>query len=387
MDRFKILKFLSHNLLATKGTFDIPQQKQEYYLWKLKEPKDTIERSYLQYKCQFYFVPAWRRLLLNTMSLFVIWIWILKMFFCKKEKKESVEAIIGTKGYREKIIPPSFEKRFNQIQEVDWTEGSYISMWDWNFLFVIAKRYPMSGWFLLKNFMRISNYSFIIEQYNPQFIIDDNESSFTSSMLTEYCRKKGIRHIDIMHGEKLYNIRDSFFEFDEIYVWDEHYIRLFQKLRAKTNQYHIELPPAILIDAEKFRREDCYCDLKYYATYQTKDELRQIRKIFDVIESKGLKCCLRLHPRYSDVDVVKQYFRQDQMEASYFTIEESLVNCRYVVGLYSTVLLQGYYIKKELILDDVVYGETLKKLYEYDYLLLSKPYRLLSEFISTNNQS
>ena len=380
MDRFKISK-LSLKVLVTKSPLDVPQQKQEDYLKKLKEPKDAIERSYLQYKCQSYFVLTWRRFLLNMISLFVIWIWVLKILFCKKEKKEFVEAIIDTKGCNEKIVPLSLKKRFNHIQEINWEEGAYINGWDWNFLCTVIKRYPMSVWFLLKIFIKISNYSFFIQQYNPRVIIVHNEFSFSSSILTEYCRKKGIQHINIMHGEKLYNIRDSFFEYDEIYVWDEHYMHLFQKLRAKTNQYYIELPPAILIDTKTNQRGDCWCDLKYYATNQSENELKQIREIFDIIENMGLKCCLRPHPRNRNINRIKKYFRQDQIEASSVTIEESLVNCRYIVGLYSTVLLQGYYIKKEIILDDIVYGETLKNLYEYDYLLLSKSYCLLSEFI------
>ena len=384
MNRPKILNFLSHNILASKSLFDVSQQEQEDYLCKLREPKDVIERSYLQYKCQIYFVPVWRQLILNTMSFFIIWLWFLRTFFCKKKVSKSVEAIIDTKGLKENIIPLSLKNRFKQFQEVNWREGSYIDICDRKFLFEIIKRYPFSGWFLLKIFIKIFNYSFIIKQYNPKFIIVHNEYSFTSSILTGYCRKNEVQHINIMHGEKLYYIRDSFFEYDEIYVWDEHYVKLFQKLRAKTNKYHIELPPALFINVEKFQKDEYYCDLKYYATDQTKDEFKQIRKIFDKIESKGLKCCLRPHPRSTNINVMKQFFRQDQIEVPNLSIEESLVNCHYVVSLYSTVLLQGYYINKIIIIDDMVYNEKFKKLFEYNYLILTKSYRLLSDFITSN---
>ena len=75
--------------------------------------------------------------------------------------------------------------------------------------------------------VKLAMYRYQYEVYHPKAMIVDEEYSYTSSFLTEYCHRLGVEHIDIMHGEKLYFIRDTFFCFDRCYVWDGYYRDLF----------------------------------------------------------------------------------------------------------------------------------------------------------------
>ena len=81
--------------------------------------------------------------------------------------------------------------------------------------------------------MRLSIYSHAIRQYAPRAIVVHNEPSYTVSFLTMCCNKYGIRHINVKHGERLYNIRDSYFRFDECYVWSKYYVNLFKSLNVE----------------------------------------------------------------------------------------------------------------------------------------------------------
>ena len=81
--------------------------------------------------------------------------------------------------------------------------------------------------------VKLAMYRYQYEVYHPKAMIVDEEYSYTSSFLTEYCHRLGVEHIDIMHGEKLYFIRDTFFCFDRCYVWDGYYRDLFCQLRAE----------------------------------------------------------------------------------------------------------------------------------------------------------
>ena len=65
--------------------------------------------------------------------------------------------------------------------------------------------------FSLKVTIKVAGYSFMITKYQSKAIVVHNEYSFTSSILTAYCETRNVLHINVMHGEKMYYIRDSYF--------------------------------------------------------------------------------------------------------------------------------------------------------------------------------
>ena len=101
-----------------------------------------------------------------------------------------------------------------------------------------------------------------------------------------------------MHGEKLFDIRDSFFKFHKCYVWHEHYCKLFKKLKADENQFIIELPQTINkknIISTKYRYYDKVKVLKYYLGDETDDQLYKLSKFLDKL-SKEIKISIIIRP-------------------------------------------------------------------------------------------
>ena len=77
----------------------------------------------------------------------------------------------------------------------------------------------------------------IFNEYTPKDLYVSAEYSFTSSILTAYCERNRVRHINVMHGEKTFFIREAFSRFHIFYVWDDFYIKLFHQLRANRTEY------------------------------------------------------------------------------------------------------------------------------------------------------
>ena len=62
----KILIFLLGEFSKLdKVLFDLSVENQNRYLSSLPIPNDDIDRSYLQYRCQSFFSPCWKTVLLN----------------------------------------------------------------------------------------------------------------------------------------------------------------------------------------------------------------------------------------------------------------------------------------------------------------------------------
>lgn len=82
----KILIFLLGEFSKLdKVLFDLSVENQNRYLSSLPIPNDDIDRSYLQYRCQSFFSPCWKTVLLNIVAAFLIpfsvfYLW-LKSFF------------------------------------------------------------------------------------------------------------------------------------------------------------------------------------------------------------------------------------------------------------------------------------------------------------------
>jgi len=219
----------------------------------------------------------------------------------------------------------------------------------------------------------------MLRRYHPEVLICHAEFSFTSSVLTDYCRRNNVKHINVMHGEKCFSIRDSFFEYDECYVWDEFYVKLFEMQRCNINQFVIEVPPSLKIDTLQYKRPNCYADYKYYLWEDNQEKLKKIYDAFNDLRQQGKKVKFRLHPRYCDIDKVCQVIPIEEIEVPKdVTILESISNTSYVVGFLTTVMAQAYFSKIPLIIDDVAYKEDYEKAREYSYMLASKNLPVLS---------
>ena len=360
-----------------ENDFKLSVTEQKKYLEHLPEPKNDIERSYYQYCCQMHFYNPLLRVVINIASLPLYVLYIFKRGDEIEPKKSN--CVFFADGKPENIIPNELRNRVGEIEVIE-EKKEYLTKEDKEFIKSIMKRYPLSWYFLLKCIMKVRFYSYQIQKCRPQNIIVCNEYSFTSSLLTEYCESLGIRHINVMHGEKYYYIRDSFFRFHDCYVWDEYYKRLFQKLRAKSGQFVIAVPPSLKIQNRGVKKE---IDYTYYLSDESGDKLNKIITSLLQLYQNGYIVALRPHPRYSNTDEMKVISKELLIEDfKQLTIEQSILRTRHVISLCSTVLNQAYNSDIDVIIDDINDTERYEKLDELGYIMLKKKHKLLSEVLN-----
>ncbi len=368
----------------SESIFQLDTKKQKQILNAFPKPKDLFERSYFQYKCQMKKQSALLVTAENIMALTLLPIYYIKLALARIDILQLAGekcAVFLTSGITIQTIPECLSKEYNEIIPCKIVEENmHIGKQEKNLLYKLFIRYWYSPYFIFKCMLKIGMYASIIEKYNPKAIITCNEYSYTSSVLTEYCRMRVVEHINVMHGEKLFNIRDSFFEYERYYVWDEHYIILLTDLRADNKQFRIAIPPSVILDC-KNNQEPLYD----YTYYLAGEKTRTLITIRDFLLNTGVpssRICIRYHPRYRNVNEIMHIYKGFHIESpTEVPLNISLSRTKYPVSLYSTVLYQAYESGKKIIIDDITDNVKYKKLKELRYIMLEKPHGKLSEHI------
>ena len=374
-----ILKRMSSALTRKQDAlFTYDTAKQKRYIEKLGEPRDNLERSYFQYKCQMKFNGVFLTFLLNIASFPVALLYLAKY----SERGKTVQLrcadmVFFRDGKPANILPESLRNKYADIEE-NPKEGILLTKEDRKFIWSIARRFPLSWHLILKCIIKIGRYSCAIAKYSPSAIAVCAEYSFTSSALTQYCARRGIKHIDVMHGEKLYYMRDSFFKFDECYVWDDFYAELLASMKAAKEQFRTEIPPSMNFSGSLERTHEY--DYTYYLGAENEETLKKIASSLKALSRQDKKICVRPHPRYSDISAVKRIFDFAEIEdTKSVTVEKTLMRTRYAVSMYSTVLNQAVCNGIDIAIDDVSNPKKFAKLKELDYVCLNKKHKLLSQ--------
>lgn len=367
MNYFKVLFFLGK---SDRDLFGFPRAEQECFLSSLGEAKDDIDRGYKQYLCQNQFVrPHAKIVALNivgavALPFLILW-YLIKRIGVRKSN--NIECIIETKGVSE-VVPEEVKKKYNPSE--DYKKGASLSFADLCFIGKLIIRVPFHPYYVFKSMMHVAKYSDLFYRYHPLVMIRFWEFSFCSSVLTAYCHLNNVKHVDVMHGEKLFNIRDSFFHFDECYVWSDHYVELFKSLKAEPSQFHVALPSSIKIDVNRYLNPSVYADYKYYLAVFSEDQIKSIVNSMKFLKKNGKSIKYRPHPSYSDLNLLRKYVDESEIEyPQKVSIFESVSNLDYAIGSYSTVLSQAYYSGKVVVLDDVTYKERYEKLKSLCYIL------------------
>lgn len=374
-----VMKFFAK---GNKWQFDIPVKEQLDFINNLPEPRNDFQRSFNQYKAQMFFVSILKRLSFNGICIIlspILWVLlIIKGSF--QRKHYTTDAIIQNNSYSG-VVPNVVKEKYDITNENLWSSIGSFSLRDNLFLFKLLRYYYRSPYFVFKLLFKVSLYSQLIRRYDPNTIIVFNEYSFTSSVLTAYCESRNVKHIDIMHGEKLLYIRDSFFRFTRCYIWEDYYKVLFIKLRAFPDQFESAIPPFMKIDLDENKNDEAYSDFKYYLANYKEDELSSIVKSMSQFKKEGLNVKYRPHPRYSDVGLLRKFVSEEDIEdPGKVNIMESVANCGTAVGCYTTVLNQAYNSGINVIIDDVNYPKIFNKLSELEYILLHKKLTYLSTY-------
>lgn len=352
-------------------------KKEQEYLKKFRKPKDDIERSYFQYCCQMrrntYFVT----ILLNILSFPVAVFYLLKPV----DKPDSCikwQGVFFSDDKPSNIIPASLMKKIGDIYIIE-EKHENMTKWDLMFLYRIFKRYPLSWHFLLKILIKVRFYSYEIAKSSPSNIIVCNEYSFTSSIMTYYCELRGIDHFNVMHGEKIFDITDSFFRFSYCYIWDDYYRKLFVSLKADPDQFIIEIPESLKFQDIRDSGEK-EIDYTYYLGWEEGKRLQEIIEIMRKIKQMGYKVAVRPHPRYTKMHELMRIAKDIQIEDfKTLGIEESILRTRNAISVFSTVLNQAYYNGVNIVIDDISDPQKYSRLVDTNYIMLCKTHICLSE--------
>ena len=374
------------NLENDRKYLDILEKK---YRKKINEDncfESYFYRSFLQYKCQMHKIPFYKKLIINSISLIAIPLFLLIITFnsllsllsrnLKAHFSDSKKTILlgFSITYDKDLIPQSVLKNYKVIS-MNSKKFYFINKKEvWVFFKFLIKKFTFYFYFIFKLLVKITIYNYFCQKYKPVAIVDNAEFSFTSSIMTAFLEKKNISYINVLHGEKLLYIRDSFFRFSECYVWNKHYIDLFKCLYAYEKQFKIEIPPR----HKKLKNNNIFLQdkkiLKYYwASEKEKNELLYIFNGLNELRKNGFKIIIRYHPLHKEY-----FFRYINSYCDNFIIEKpeckdiynSLLETNYVLATYSTVLSEANMMGKIPVIND--YGDNILKLERLNYIIVKR---------------
>lgn len=376
-----MLNQLLHKLalkFAGKSFLEYPVEKQKKYIERFREPRSNIERSFFQYKAQMTFKSFWIVFFANIASVpLLLWYFLIPNQKPDQSKKSDAVFVLDGNLLAE-TLPNVLREEYKSI-EICSKENHFLNNSDRKYIFQLLLTHPFSWLFILKSTIKIMRYRWIMESYSPKALIVNNEYSFTSSMLTDFCNKNCVELINVMHGEKLFNITDSFFAFNRCYVWDEFYRDLFLELRAEPSQFRIAVPPSLIFESKNVEKEVNYT---YYLQAQKGEKLAEIVNLLKKIKNDTNRVVVRPHPRFTNLSELEICSANSGIEIENFKevpIEISVMRTKNVISVYSTVLQQAYYNKIGIVIDDVSNPELIRELAEHQYIMLNVEHTLLSD--------
>lgn len=290
------------------------------------------------------------------------------------EKKDVVYyCISNNRG----ILPKKYAQ-LSELKAVSMGEGMMLDKEAREVLIESLKLCKGKLYFMMEEMLALANYSYICNKYQPNEIITSYESFYANSVLTSYCHKKNIVHTNFMHGEKLLSPFNVLGNFDNMYVWDEHYLRLFQRLKYRTNNFIIENP----WKENQLPSPTGLVDYTFYLNLENEKSLHFIVDIAQRLNASGKTVRIRLHPSQIKEERLKRIVPKSMYDNDIKDIFQSIANANYVVSKYSTVLFQAYSKGKKIVIDDVSNPEEFRKLKQLDYIMLEKEHLLLSSIVS-----
>lgn len=363
------------------------------FLEKLPEPKDYLDVSFNKYRCRSFPFPLYKRFLLNLVSFPLAVKALCSLLRVKKPlpKPEASRLLIERKAGVDftDIIP---DELINSFEEVHVTLDSRaererlstkLSSEAAELLKAAVRRHPFHFYYIFWVARELSKNCAYIETHNPSAVaVYIEERNVAGPILRCLYETSGRKYVSFMHGEYLLRLVQGYMSFSEYYIWHEEYEHLFRDV------LHCDIPVYTLYKPKKLTKKwhfekdvpDYFCT--YYFSAESRESICRLREVFEWLESRGKRCKVRPHPRYSQWDFIRKQFRDDQIEDTrQVSLEDSLRRTRYVIGLATTVLAEGYYEGKEIVVDDVSSPEKFANLEKRCFIVLKRPHMLLSELL------
>lgn len=370
--------FKKWRALPSKRSWYNDTNKQLKYLRGLPIPDNDFARSFLQYKCQMKFHGIIRIILENVASFFLLLYFRLKLKVHESEGLSNRTAVLVNPTASKDLIPDEICNEVDTIHTIEAFRHNYIDSVGMQILKEINRAYPLSFFFKLKCFLKLTAYANIVEEKHPQMIIATGEESFTSSILTYYCERKKIKHVCIMHGVRNLCIHYSYARFQVFYVWDNEHKEIFLNLMQPKEQFRIGVPKALVFDLPN--KIPKAVDFTYYLQGVQSEA---IKEQLAMIKSKGYSVAVRPHPVYDDYTHARIFFEDFEVEdPSEIDIMTSILRTRNAIAVNSTVLYQAGMNGVNVVFDDVTNPRRYKLQCTSGLVTLKKPHELLSRYTS-----
>ena len=379
INRYVFKKISGKKSLVSGDSYTIQKEILDE-VYKRNFKNDYFVRSYCQYLCQKKLYNQ-NYIFLNIISLVCILIILLFSIFLKARKIEKEDMDYVVFGVMNKIPDEFMEyKLIGNTNKISFKSIDIIF-----YLKEVFFKCKGNFFFSLKILLKIGIYRYNIDRYKPKGMLVTSEYSYTSSILTLFCEKNGVLHINYMHGEKIYEIVTSFFKFHKCYIWDEHYKNLFKKLYADPDQFIICDYKNILfreIKEIKWESREEKNITYYLQAEETREDVEKVIKILKFLENKtGLKGKIRCHPIYTS-EKIKELINNDMLDNEK-NVYSSLIKSKYIIAKNSTVLYEGTFFKEKIIVVDNI-GRNYSKFLEMrnlDWIVLKKDIKTLSSLL------
>ncbi len=214
---------------------------------------------------------------------------------------------------------------------------------------------------LLCNLVRwLGYYGYATEHFQPRkAVVHFFEGTASSSLMTAYLRQRGLRHINVQHGEVLFTAMSGFCQFDEIHVWGEHFREIFlssrspaANIRVSGTPYHRDLFRNLRTHHQPRPKRLLIIDPFMYQDPQTPYAL--IRKVVERLDT-AWEVRVRRHPAElrktlawmeelnADLESIPKQIHLEE-ERPTVPIEEALSRARVVMGIASTALIEAWIV-------------------------------------------
>jgi hypothetical protein len=171
------------------------------------------------------------------------------------------------------------------------------------------------------------------------------EYSACSTILTEFLESKGIKHVNVMHGHKEFNVKDTCFSgFHICLIWGKYYKNLFNELKMRTGKYcYIGHPTHRAFYNIDIFSDICRKESVVFILNQESSIWLDFKILGSYLKEKKIPVYFKPHPIY-DKNAAKNYFGNTFGYNSILngTSFDALSEHEIIIGNKSTILMEAW---------------------------------------------